>query len=440
MLRARANRKGSRDFDTLLRLLLMQPFFRLFLLLALSCAPAFAQRNLGTVEVAVDNNVLPVRVSSSTPELNDLALRAFNLHGRYRLVSSNYAFDIVFTAVGPTQVRVDVTKARSVALDAEYVNGRKPGGARPAPAAPATPMFSETVSGSSLRVALLRAADRAVEQTNGLGLHGFFTARLAFIRDMGKAKEVCTSDLLFSSGEVKYITRNNTQALSPRWAPDGTKILFTSYLKGFPDVYVLDLVSSRWVTFANYKGSNYGARFSPSGRQVAMVLTAEGSPDIYVSDAQGKGPARRTHSDQAKGSPCWKPDGSQIVFSMQPGPQLYVMSAAGGTPQRLMTGFALADEPDWNRVSPNKLACTVRGGHGFQIAVYDFSKGQAEIVSKAAFDGIEPSWLADGRHLVYTARSTSESRLCVLDTETGKSTPISPASFGSAMQASVWTP
>jgi TolB protein len=169
------------------------------------------------------------------------------------------------------------------------------------------------------------------------------------------------------------------------------------------------------------------------------VLSGEGAPEIYISNAQGRQVSRKTRSDAVKASPCWSPDGSRLVFTMEPGPQLYVMSAAGGTPSRLVTGYKFAAEPDWSRTNPNKIVCTVRTG-AYQIAVYDFSTGRAEIVSKAPFDGIEASWLADGRHVVYTARDRSTSVLCVLDTETGKSTPISPRSFGPAMQASVWTP
>jgi TolB protein len=107
--------------------------------------------------------------------------------------------------------------------------------------------------------------------------------------------------------------------------------------------------------------------------------------------------------------------------------------------QRLVTGFTYAAEPDWSRTNQNKIVCTVRSG-SYQIAVYDFSTGRAEIVSNAPFDGIEACWLADGRHVVYTARDRSTSRLCVLDTVTGNSRPISPGSFGPAMQGNVWTP
>jgi TolB protein len=125
---------------------------------------------------------------------------------------------------------------------------------------------------------------------------------------------------------------------------------------------------------------------------------------------------------------------------MEPGPQLYEMSAAGGGPHRLFSGFSYQAEPDWSRADRNKIACTVRSG-GYQIAVFDFSTGKVEVVSHAPFDGIEPSWLDDGRHLVYTARDRSSSVLCILDTLSGKSTPITAGSpVGASMQASVLDP
>jgi TolB protein len=376
-----------------------------------------AQRDIGTVEVLAENKTLPVRVSANTPELNQLALQAFGTHGRYRLVASGFAFDIKFSAVTPTQVRVDIV--------------RSPSG---------TAVTSEVVTGSSPRNALLRAADVAVAKTNGLGLRGFFASKLAFINERTGKKEIYTGDLMF--GEVKQITRDNSITLSPRWSPDGTRLIYTSYYKsGFPDIFTIDLRSFQRTTFVSFKGTNSGARFSPTGSQVAMVLSGEGTPEIYVSNAQGRGVARKTRSDAVKSSPCFSPDGTRLVFAGEPGPQLYTMPVNGGAPTRLTSGISsYCAEPDWSRGNPNKIAFTIRVGRNFQIAVYDFSKRASEQVSKAPFDGVEPNWLPDGRHLVYTARTSTTSRVCILDTETGKSTPISPTSFGSTLQANVWAP
>ena len=172
-----------------------------------------------------------------------------------------------------------------------------------------------------------------------------------------------------------------------------------------------------------------------------MVLSGEGTPEIYISNAQGRQVSRKTRSDAVKSSPCFSPDGSRIVFAMEPGPQLYLMSAAGGPATRITSGISkYCAEPDWSRGDPNKIAFTVGSGARFQIAVLDLTTRTSKIVSEAAFDGIEPSWLADGRHLVYTARDRNSSVLCVLDTETLKSKPISPRSFGPAIKANVWMP
>jgi TolB protein len=394
----------------------MQKFLHLFLFLAACAAPACAQRDIGYVDVVAERNTLPVRVSANSAELNQLALQAFGAHGRYRLTASGYAYDIKFSQVTPTQVRVDITRGSA-----------------------ATPVASQVATGANAREALLRAADIAVERTNGLGLKGFFTAQLAFIGERTGKKEVYTSDLFF--GSAKQITRDNAHALTPRWSPDGGKLLYTSFFKaGFPDIFQIDLGTYQRTTFVSFKGTNTGARFSPNGQQVAMVLSGEGNAEVYVGTPQGRQIRRLTRTDGVEASPCFSPDGSRLVFTSDSagGPQLYVMSTAGGQIQRVPTNISgYCAEPDWNRADANKIAFTTKIGRGYQIAVYDFSKRASEQVSKAPFDGIEPCWLADGRHLVYTARDRSTSRVCILDTATGKSVPVSPTSFGRVMQANV---
>ncbi|MEO7600067.1 MAG: biopolymer transporter Tol [Opitutus sp.] len=392
----------------------MQKILRLFLLLNSLTLSCFAQRDIGFVDVVAEKNTVPIRVSANTPELNALALQAFGSHGRYRVTSSGYAYDIKFSQMTPTQVRVDITKG-----------------------AAGTPFGSEVATGANPRQALLRAADAAVVKTNGLGLKGFFTGQLAFIGERTGKKEVYTSDLYF--GGAKQITRDNALALMPRWSPDGAHLVYTSFYKsGFPDIFQIDLSTYQRNTFVSFKGTNSGARYSPNGQQVAMVLSGEGTPEIYVSDAQGRKVARKTRSDAVKSSPCFSPDGSRLVFAMEPGPQLYLMSAGGGAATRLTTGLSgYCAEPDWSRADPNKIAFTLRVGRNYQIGVVNVSQRTSEQVSKAPFDGIEPCWLGDGRHLVYTARTAAASRICILDTVTGKSVPVSPSSFGTVMQANV---
>jgi TolB protein len=393
----------------------MVNLLRVLLLVTALAAPALAQRDIGPIEVYAQNRTIPIRVSANTPALNALAQQAFGTHGLYRLVASGYQYDLRFTAAGPAQVRVDIARGDGTVAAAEVAEG------------------------ATLRAALLRAADVAVAKTSGVGLRGFFSSKLVFIGQRTGHKEVYTSDLFF--GEVRQITNDRAIAITPRWSPDGGRVIYTSYYKsGFPDIFEINLATYQRTTFVSFRGTNSGAHFSPDGRQVAMVLSGEGTPEIYVSNAQGRAVARRTNTDSVKASPCWSPDGGRLVFAAEPGPQLYVMPSAGGSPQRItydVSGYCA--EPDWSRAAPNKIAFTMKVGRNFQIGVVDLSSRQGQQVSKAPFDGMGPSWLPDGRHLVYTASTASASRICILDTETGKSVPVSPASFGPALQASVWS-
>jgi len=391
----------------------MQNAFRFFLGLALA-APLFAQsakaRDIGTVDVVGDNNTIPVTITSASPELQSLALRAFGAHGRFSISASRSAFAINFASAGTNQVTVTVSKNGST-------------------------LATQTVTGTDSRNALLRAADFAVTKTSGL--RGFFAGKLAFVGEKTGRTEIYTSDLFF--GDVLRWTSENKQILGPRWAPDGSRIVFTSYRTSFPDIYVLEMANRRISLLASFKGTNSGGRYSPNGAQIAMVLSGEGNPEVYVGNSQGRQIKRLTNTPSVEASPVWSPDGSRILFVSDSagGPQLYVMPATGGGMTRLSTNISkYCAEPDWSAADPKKIVFTAGVGSGYQIAVYDMATNSSKIVSKAPTDAIEPVWMADGRHVICTFRAANTRSLYLLDTESGKATRLSPASLGNASNAS----
>jgi TolB protein len=391
----------------------MQKLLQLFsaLIIGLAANLSFAQRTYDGGEVLlVGANTIAVHVSGSTGELDSLANIAFGAHGRYNRVTSGAAFDIHFTSVGANQVNVQVSKGGAVVLN-------------------------QNASGTSSRNAFFRAADIAVKATSGL--NGFFASKLAFISNRTGKDEIYVGDLFM--GDLKQITQQNSFVMTPRWAPDGMRLIYTSYFKsGFPDIYMINLATNNYTKFVSFQGTNSGARFSPNGQQVVMVLSGEGTPEIYTVPASGKPVHRLTQSEAVKSSPCYSPDGSQIVFAAEPGPQLYVMSARGGSAQRLSSGLSsYCAEPDWSRGDPNKIAFTFQEGKRWQVAVIDLKTGQAKKVSKAPLDAVEPNWLADGRHLIYTARAAGSRGLYILDTESGRTIRLGQIE---AEKSSVWGP
>ena len=77
----------------------MQNLLRLLLGLSLVGGSVFAAGQIGEVRVDVDKNKIPVRVSGSSPDVNSLAIQAFNMHGRYRVVASSFVLGLVLATV-----------------------------------------------------------------------------------------------------------------------------------------------------------------------------------------------------------------------------------------------------------------------------------------------------------------------------------------------------
>ncbi len=372
---------------------------------------AAAQTALPDAILKADLKSKAIRIAGS-PELTGLATTAFKTHGAFRVVASDAAYTLNFTAAGATQVRLDITTGN-----------------------PARSVFNQVVSGTSSRNALLRAADIAVQQI--AGLPGYFAGKITFISERTGKREVYTSDLFF--GEASQVTHDKAQALSPRWSPDGSRIIYTSFFRsGTPDIFIMNPGTGQRTSFASFKGTNSSARFSPDGGRVAAVLSAGGNQEIFVASASGQGFRRVTNSPGIEASPCWSPDGTRLIFTSDRGgrPALYTMSAAGGAMTAVPTQISgYCAEPDWSRAKPNMIAFTCGVGGGFQVAIYNMNTQQSQIVTKGGGDAIEPCWLADGRHLLFTSRSGSTRQLKVLDTETGRATVISPASIGQVSQA-----
>ena len=398
---------------------MIRSIFRFCLPLALTLTPLAAQRaatDIGPVEIRTAVQTVPVRVTASPEDLNTLANLAFEVHGRYRRVTSDPLFDIRFTAVAGNRVQVDVARG-------------------------STQVMSRAVTGTSLRNALLKAADLVVEETSDL--NGFFASQLSFIGTRTGATEVYISDLFF--GGVRQLTSDRASAMSPHWSPDGGKLLYTSFHRSNgADLFQIDMRSMQRTSFVSFKGTNQSARYSPTGTKVAMVLSGEGNPEVYTANPNGRGVKRVTRTSGVESSPTFSPDGRQLLFTsdMAGGPQLYVMPVDGGRASRLPTNISrYCAEPDWSVGDPNKIAFTMRIGRGFQIGLYDRStRAAATQVSKAPQDAVEPAWLGDGRHLLYTARSPNQRSVWILDTESGKATRLSPRSLGSVSQADVVMP
>lgn len=352
-----------------------------------------------------------IQIAGQPTAVVQQARQLFALHGGYEQVNARPDFDFTFTAVQGNSINL-VIASRGQTL------------------------WQGSFSGRTQLEALYAASDVAVTKT--LGTKGFFASKLAFVADRTGNSEIYTSDFLFKA--VKQVTNDRSQCLSPNLSPDGNVLLYTSFHgTGFPDIYRIDLLSGRRSVFAGFRGTNTGGTFSPDGQQVAMILSGSGNAEVFVSNPLGKQLRRLTTTDSLEADPSWSPDGRRLVFTSDQlgGPQIYTASAQGRSMSRVRTDISRnCSEPTWNPVDPDQIAFTAAVGGEFEVAVFSFKEGKSRVVSSGSGDAVHPAWLNDGRHLIYTERTSRYSRLMILDTVTGKRGRLSPAELKDAREAS----
>lgn len=403
--------------------IMVAPFCRVVLqaliVMALLAVSLGAQRepvtDIGALVREGEDAVVPVAVRSSDEETLAVMQACFVRHGAVALVSEQ---ERVFF------VRVEPTGENAVAL--EVGSGR-----------PEQVQFARTVEGADRYRATLKAADLAIGRLTGTP--GFSALEWVFVSDRSGHREIYEADFLFR--RVRQITRDGAPAMQPTLSPDGQTLLYTGYFRsGFPDIFRIDRTTGERTLFAAFRGSNLGAAWSPDGRSVAMILSGSGNAELYRANAQGRELQRLTRTSALEADPAWSPDGRQLVYASDaPGrPQLYLMGADGSAPRRLPTDISgYCAEPDWNPRDPDVIAFTIAQAGAFEVALYRFSQRRSEVVTRGEGDAMEPRWLPDGRHLVYTERIGPRRRGVILDTVTGSTAYVHGEEFGNSGQL-VW--
>lgn len=247
------------------------------------------------------------------------------------------------------------------------------------------------------------------------GQPGIACTRIVMVGTRTGQKElyVCDAD----GKNFRQLTNDKTVSVGPKWGPDGTQLVYTSYRSQFPDVYLTDLTTGTRKCIARYPGLNACPAISPDGRTVALILSKEGNPDLFVKDLSSGRLTRLTSTKQAaEASPSWSPDGTRIVFVSDTAgsPQLYIISKDGKEPKRVTGSGSENVDPDWGL--NGFIAYSSRAGQQYQICVLNPETLDIRQVTQADADYEDPSWAPDGRHIVCVRTQRYRSRIFIIDT------------------------
>jgi TolB protein len=280
-------------------------------------------------------------------------------------------------------------------------------------------VFAEAPLGQGLQFAATQATWRRmghkvadVVYSRITGESGYFDSRVVFVSESGpkNARQKRLAIMDYDGANVQFLTDASSIVLAPRFSPDGSRVLYTSYASGFPEVYLLDVGSVRQTALGNAEGEmTFAPRFGPDGNVAVYSSSVAGNTDIYLRRLNGGAPTRLTSAPSIETAPSFSPDGSQIVFESDRSgtQQLYVMSASGGEPRRISSGPGRYGTPVWSPRG-DYIAFTKQNEGRFHIGVMR-TDGSEERLLTSSFLDEGPTWSPNGRVIMFTRETAGES-------------------------------
>ncbi len=270
-----------------------------------------------------------------------------------------------------------------------------------------TELVSETLELSETiwRRAAHKIADKIYKKITGY--EGYFDTRIAYVSEKGPyIKRIKRIAIMDQDGENhQYLTDGSSLVLTPRFSPDGKKILYLSYKNRIPQVFMLDLASGKSSLVGNFPGMSFAPHFAPDGRSALMSIAKDGKTHIYEIDLNTKKKTQLTHGASIFTSPSYSPDGKEILLQSDKDGlrQLYIMDRTGSNIRRI-TGSGSYAEPTWSSNGYIAFTKTSPNLGGFTIGVMKhdaMSDRTSERLIASGYLVESPSWASNGRMIVF---------------------------------------
>lgn len=237
----------------------------------------------------------------------------------------------------------------------------------------------------------------------------FFDSKIAYIAETGpKGNRTKRLAIMDSDGaNHRFITTGRSTALTPRYSPDYSKLLYLSYVDGNPRIYVYNIGTGTQTLVAQSTNPTFAPRWSPDGKYILYSMAVAGDTDIYRVPAVGGPSVRLTNTPGIDIGGSYSPDGSKIVFESDRSgsQQIYVMNADGTGQKRLSFFGGRAATPEWSPRG-DQIAFTHIVGN-FRIAVISPDGGNLRYLTNSWQDEA-PTWSPNGR-IVQFFRTTQGS-------------------------------
>ena len=236
------------------------------------------------------------------------------------------------------------------------------------------------------------------------GEKGYFDTRVVFVDETGtKDKRVKRLAIMDQDGaNMRFLTNGSDLVLTPRFSPTSQEITYMSYGDGFrPRVYLMNIDTGQREIVGDFPGMTFSPRFSPDGQRIIMSLQSGGNSNIYSMDLRSRMTTRLTNTAAIDTAPSYSPDTRQVTFESDRGggQQIYVMNADGSNQRRISFGDGRYSTPVWSPRG-DLIAFTKLYSGRFLIGVMK-PDGTGERILTEGYHNEGPTWAPNGRVVMF---------------------------------------
>lgn len=246
-------------------------------------------------------------------------------------------------------------------------------------------------------------SDAVYSKITGLG--GFFDTKVVFVDESGpkenRNRRLAVMDQ--DGANVRYLRAGQGNVGMPRYSPAGQMIAYISQRIGDPArVSIMNMDTEEQQLVVDAQEMTTSPRFTPDGSRVVITLNRGGSSNLYLVDLRSRAATPLTDTSGIDTAASFSPDGSQIVFESNRGgsQQIYLMGASGGGARRISFGEGGAyGQPVW---SPRGdfIAFTRQRGGSFAIGIMK-PDGTGERILTEGFHNEAPTWAPNGQYIMF---------------------------------------
>jgi TolB protein len=227
--------------------------------------------------------------------------------------------------------------------------------------------------------------------------------------------------------------------VAPVAAQDGPQVVFTGWLAGDYDIFLMDATTG---TLRNLTNNDFAqdrsAVWSPDGSQILFISDRETDDDvtylrysIYTMSATGENVTQLYNGVNFDSRPVWSPDGTRIAFKTDVADGrnaqcvLLTMDSAGGNIQEHMripycVDFDVAWSPDGESLL---FVMKDIGTADRDVAVLNLADNTVtnltQEVDTVSYDDTSPVWSADGSEIAFVSTRLGGFSVLVMDADGG---------------------